>query len=146
MVQGNKTTNEGWRYIFEVPKYNEESEEVEYEIGEKSLNSKFYPEEEVRIDQENRTITNVFVVPDEKVSVEVRKIWEDDNNRERKRPESVTIVVTGNGQTYRQELNKSNEDSSNSNNWVYTFNELPKYDENGDEINYTIDKEEIGGK
>ena len=143
IVHGNKTTNEGWRYIFEVPKYNEESEEVEYEIGERSLNSKFYPEEEIRIDQENRTITNVFVVPDEKVSVEVRKIWEDDNNRERKRPESVTIVVTGNGQTYRQELNKSNEDSSNSNNWVYTFNDLPKYDENGDEINYTIDEEEL---
>ena len=146
LVQGNKTTNDGWSYIFEVPKYNETGEEVEYEIGERNLNNKFYPEEVVEINQDSRTITNKFIVPDEKVAITVTKIWNDNNNSARKRPDSVNFIITGNGKIYEQELTKANASKDDTNKWVYTFNELPKYDENGNEITYTIDESDLNNK
>ena len=136
LVQGNKTTNDGWNYTFEVPKYNEEGQEIEYEIGERNLNNKFYPEEAVEIDQENRTITNVFKVPDEKVSVNVTKTWVDTVAQQDKRPLSVTVILkNGDSEVTRAELNSSN-------GWKYTFDNLSKYDSEANEINYTV--EELG--
>ena len=136
LVQGNKTTNDGWNYTFEVPKYNEEGQEIEYEIGERNLNNKFYPEEAVEIDKENRTITNVFKVPDEKVSVNVTKRWVDMVAQQDKRPLSVTVILkNGDSEVTRAELNSSN-------GWAYTFDNLSKYDSEANEINYKI--EELG--
>ena len=75
-------------------------------------------------------------------SIPVTKVWDDNSNSAGKRPESVTLVLTGNGQEYKQELTAVvNADSSNQNNWIYTFNDLPKLDENGDEINYVLSEE-----
>ena len=38
------------------------------------------------------------------VSVPVTKVWNDNNNKAEKRPESVTLKLTGNGQEYTHEL------------------------------------------
>ena len=37
----------------------------------------------------------------------------------------------------------TNGDETNANEWTYTFTELPKYDENGQEIQYTVDETEV---
>ena len=90
------------------------------------------------------TITNTFEVPDETVSVPVTKVWNDNNNKAEKRPESVTLKLTGNGQEYTHELTKE-ENPENANNWTYTFTRLPKYNRLGNEIQYTVSEEEITG-
>ena len=142
MVQGNRTTNEGWNYIFEVPKYDEEGNIVEYEIGEKELNNKFYPTEEVKINQEQKTITNVFKIPDERIEITVNKEWIDNEIQETRRPESVIFQVKGeNGQEVaRQEVNISNQVEGNKDKWKYTFTNLPRYNAEGDEIQYIVDE------
>ena len=136
IMQGNSTTDDGWSYTFEVPKYAGSTEEAEYEIGEKDLGNKFY---KTNVDQ--ATITNTFVVPDEKVSVNVSKQWVDTDAQKDKRPTSIIVKLLANGEEVETnrtiELNAGNE-------WKGTFENLAKYDSLGNEINYTVDEVSSG--
>ena len=38
-------------------------------------------------------VANTFEVPDEKVEVQVNKVWEDDSNANAKRPTSIKICI-----------------------------------------------------
>ena len=128
---------DGWKHTFTVPKYDEKGDEVEYSIDEKPLNNIFYTEENKVVDNENRTITNKFEVPDEKTEVTVRKVWNDNNNESGKRPEKVTMVLRATtnrqeltlrriigfeGMTYEKEITAEN--AIDNNIWEYTFKEL----------------------
>ena len=145
---GNVITNDNiWEYIFtDLPKYDANGDEIVYTIAEElsdEENNKFYTS---NINQESKTITNTFSVPDEKVSVTVTKVWDDNSNSAGKRPTNITLKVTGNGQEYTKEITEAHKEASNSNNWKYTFTDLPKYDANGDEITYTIDEKDTNSK
>ena len=135
------TEADGWKHTFSVPKYNADGNEINYTIDEKDLGNKFYTKENAVIEQDARTITNKFEVPDEKVSIKVTKVWDDNNNSAGKRPGKVTMVLTGASQAHKQDLTVENADPSNNNNWIYTFNDLPKYDSKGNEINYILSEE-----
>ena len=61
----------------------------------------------------------------------------------------MTLTGTGEGvnSSYEQVLTaEANADPSNANHWVYTFNDLPKLDNYGNEIKYTVDEEDLGNK
>ena len=138
-----------WLYTFnDLPKYNSvNGDEITYTLSEENMNNKFYT---ASVDQGSKTVTNTFGVPKETTSVTVTKIWEDKNNLAGKRPGSVTITITGTGEGvnshYEHELTAENADQSNMNNWVYTFNDLPKLDNYGNEIQYTVDEIDLGNK
>ena len=138
-----------WLYTFnDLPKYNSvNGDEITYTLSEENMNNKFYT---ASVDQGSKTVTNTFGVPKETTSVTVTKIWEDKNNLAGKRPGSVTITLTGTGEGvnshYEHELTAENADQSNMNNWVYTFNDLPKLDNYGNEIQYTVDEVDLGNK
>ena len=70
------------------------------------------------------TVTNVHIP--ERVDPKVSKIWEDDDNRDGIRPESITVELSDGT---RVELNDGN-------NWTYTAKNRYKY-ENGKEIKYS---------
>ena len=67
------------------------------------------------------------------------KIWDDDNNREELRPESITINLFSNGTMIRSKIITAED------NWEYIFSDLLKYDENGNEIIYTITEDKVDG-
>ena len=52
--------------------------------------------------QDGYTITNTFEVPNETINVPVIKVWNDNNNKAQKRPESVTMVLTATSTTTEQ--------------------------------------------
>ena len=134
-----------WTAEIEVPKYDSLGREINYTVDEEELGNKFYQKTGITGDMTGGyTITNTFEVPDETVSVPVTKVWNDNNNKAGKRPESVTLKLTGNGQEYTHELTKE-ENPENANNWTYTFTRLPKYNRLGNEITYAISEEEITG-
>ena len=139
---------DNWTHEFSVPKYDSLGNEIQYTVDEADLGNKFYTKEGTTGNMtDGFTVTNKFEVPDEKIEIPVTKIWEDNNDEAQKRPESITVKVTGNGQTYTQELNATNNAvSGNANNWTYTFTGLPKYDDNGNEIEYTIDEEDLNNE
>ena len=133
-----------WEYTFaDLPKYDTDGNEIDYVLSEESLNNKFYVPS---IDQENKTITNTFTVPDEKVSVKITKVWNDNNNSAQKRPANITIKVAGNKTENIKQIDSSYATKEDSNIWEYTFTDLPKYDVNGNEITYTIDEQDLNSE
>ena len=65
------------------------------------------------------------------VSVAVRKVWKDENNCDGKRPLKLRVNLMDGGKVVKTvELNESN-------GWMQQVKDLPKCDENGDEIEYT---------
>ena len=84
------------------------------------------------------------------VNIPVSKVWDDDSNKLGHRPESVIFKLTGsNASVYTKELtnpgtvgSKTTQDSDNPNKWNDIFENLPKYDVNGNEIEYTLTAEE----
>ena len=125
------TEENNWSYEFELAKYDESGNEIVYTIDEKEVGSKFYEKAGV----EGNVVINKFVVPDEKIEIWVDKKWEDNNDEYGKRPESVILQIK-NGENVIEEIEVSEE-----NNWRHKF-ELTKYDELGNEINYTVDEKE----
>ncbi len=129
IAEAEVSDRNNWSYEFEVPKYDELGNEIEYYIDERYSGNKFYK----KVITDKNTITNEFVVPEEKVLVKAVKKWEDNNNEYGKRPESVVLQV------YNKDKLVAEEKVSANNNWSYEF-KLPKYDEYGDEIEYTVDE------
>ena len=137
-VTGSTTTNENWSYKFtNLPKYNSQGNEITYTIDEQEVNQndlKFYTKQVTGL-----KVTNTFTVPDEKIEVQVNKVWEDNSNANDKRPASIKYVLTGNGLTKEQAVIGN---TSTNDNWSYKFIDLPKYDAQGNEIVYTVAEQE----
>ena len=70
--------------------------------------------------------------------ITVEKVWDDNNNIKGNRPESVTVQLTANGNTIYNNQQLEKVILSETNNWTHTFQNLPKYTEQGQEINYSV--------
>ena len=129
----NAIDNETWSYTFTgLDKYDESGNEINYTAGE-VMNSKFY----ARTDNgTSKTVTNTFTRPTDKISVTITKKWVDTEAQSKHRPESITLQVK-NGDTVVQSHEVTVANAIDNATWIYTFTELDKYDENGNEINYT---------
>ena len=135
-----------WTYTFkDLPKYDQNNNIIQYTVEEKEKNAgdlKFYTS---KVD--GTTITNTFIKPTDTISIEINKKWEDQENIYDKRPVSIILEV-------KAKQNNETQDGTNEvvvvdkavtkeNNWSATFTNLPKYNENGEEIQYTVDEEEL---
>lgn len=79
--------------------------------------------------------------PPEKISVEGKKIWNDNNDQDGKRPDQIVINLLKNGVKFKSKTVKKSEEGR----WLkWKFEGLDKY-ENGKEIKYTITEEAING-
>ena len=136
------TTENTQSYTFtDLPEYDENGNTIEYTIDEVEVNTddlKFYTK---TVNNETYTITNTFTVPEDKVNVDVTKKWEDNSNANNVRPTQITLQVK-NGDEVVQEKTV---DVTSDNEKVYTFENLAKYDANGQEIVYTADEKEVEG-
>ena len=132
------TSENTQKYTFEnLAKYDSLGNEIEYTIKEKETavgDLKFYTNS-----ISGNVITNTFTVPDEKVEVTISKTWVDNSNEAGKRPSSIIIELYANG-VYNQSqvITDTSEDIQN-----LTFENLPKYDEKGNEVVYTTDEKEV---
>ena len=143
-VTGNTTTNENWSYKFtELPKYDAQGNEIVYTVAEQEATTdglKFYSNEISGEYTTGITIKNKFTVPENKIEVPVTKTWLDDNNSRAKRPTSIKYVLKG-GATETEQVVTGN--STTDENWNYTFTNLPKYNNQGNVINYSIEEQEV---
>ena len=78
-----------------------------------------------------------IVVPEEQVSVSGTKTWNDENNKYELRPNSITINLLADGNIIQTKEVKATD------NWQYSFTNLPKYNSNKNEIVYTITENEL---
>ena len=81
--------------------------------------------------------TNIFnVSKDVKIEVKGTKVWADED---RDPPQEVTIRLLQNGKLYKEETITAND------NWKYSFKNVPKFNENGEEYVYTVSEKPIKG-
>ena len=113
--------------------YDEKGDTIRYTIDETSID--FY-EKQVN----GYTITNTFNVPEDKVNMQITKIWEDNSNENGVRPENITLIIKeGVNEIKREEVAVEQDEQ------VYLVEGLDKYDEYGNEKEYTVDEEVVEG-
>ena len=101
------------------------------------MNNIFYIKTE--LNQEEGIIVNSFQVPGENVTIPVTKIWDDNDDKAQKRPESVTVQVKNGEEVVAESPITADTE------WRHEFT-LPKYDSLGNEIKYTIDEADLNNK
>ncbi len=145
VVIGNRTTDENWSYTFtNLPKYNELGNVINYVVEEQEASTndfKFYTNKIIGDKDAGFTITNKFVVPEDKIQIQVTKHWEDNNNVNNRRPESIKFVIKQNNSEIKSKVLTGNRTTDE--NWSYTFDNLVKFDENGQEIDYVLEEQEV---
>ena len=115
-----------------LPKYVDGTE-IPYEVREVNEPTGYIATSEVN--GTTTTITNTH--NPEKTGCSVEKVWNDNNNQDGIRPESIQVQLNKNGSKYEAEGVTNPVTLNESNGWRYTWNNLPKK-ENGENITYTI--------
>lgn len=127
-----------WTATFEKLAKYKAGKEIKYTVTEEAV-----AEYEATIT--DFTITNKYA-PKE-IDYKVTKVWNDANNQDGKRPESVTVQLykkVGNADPVAVEgkkLTLTAKEKTDDNTWVASFTNLPQY-EAGKEITYSI--KEVG--
>lgn len=130
------TGKDDFATVFEdVPKFFDEGREVVYTVTQNEMNG--YTTNIANTDKYTFQITNTH--EPERLAKTVTKVWDDNNNQDGLRPNTLRIALTGTDGTY---IEKS---LSTANNWTEAFDGLYKYFKEGTPIQYTIDEEMVGG-
>ena len=128
-----------WTATFEKLAKYKAGKEIKYTVTEEAV-----AEYEATIT--DFTITNKYA-PKE-IDYKVTKVWNDANNQDGKRPESVTVQLykkVGNADPVAVEgkkLTLTAKEKTDDNTWVASFTNLPQY-EAGKEITYSIDEVDV---
>ena len=123
------TAKENWKYSFNnLPKYKD-GKEIEYTISEEPV--KDYTTEVDKFNVKNTHKPEI-------TKVEGSKTWDDADNQDGVRPESITINLMANGKKVDTVTITAKDE------WKYSFENLPKF-EAGKEIVYTVTEEAVEG-
>ena len=109
--------------------YDNDGKEIVYTLSETSVTG--YVSE-----IKDYNVTNTHTL--ETVSFNITKVWNDNNNNDGIRPESITVRLMANGSEVASAV------ISEATKWTYEFKNLNKY-ANGELINYTIVEDEVSG-
>ena len=123
----NLSNENGWENSTDLPK-DDNGVLINYTVKEVGV-SDSYKSYVSNTSAYNFTLTNV-----ELDSLIVKIDWNDNNDEDGLRPNSVTVTVS-NADT-GEELDKF--DLTKSSNWEHTFDKLPKYDSRGKLIKYAV--------
>ena len=124
--------NEWTATIDGLPVYSD-GEKIEYTWSEEDL-PEGYELTNTEVDGYVTTLTNSY--KPETTSIEVTKVWSDDDDEEKIRPTDVTITLLANGKYYDEYKFTATEE------WKHTFTDLPVYEE-GEKIEYSVIEEEV---
>ena len=129
-IDSKKVTEaEGWKWKFENLDKYENGQEINYTISEEKV-------EGYTTEVAGYNVKNSYTP--EKTGIQVTKAWEDKENQDGKRPESITIKLLADGVETDKTLTLTKE-----NNWSGSFTNLDEY-KDGKKIVYTIKEEPVG--
>ena len=130
------TSDDNWIYTFDnLDKYSN-GQEINYTVSETSV-----AEYETSYDETNPyVIINTHNVND--ITVSGTKTWDDNNDQDRIRPNSITVYLTG--KVGNDVVVTDSKIVTSNDNWSYSFTELPEY-KDGKLISYSISESEVSG-
>ena len=134
-------TSEGDDFPYEfkdLPKTDQDGKPYIYTVSEEPVISKDDPEGYVS-SVKGYDITNQWVVGS-RFHIEGEKVWEDFENADGSRPESVTFILKQNGKEF------SRTTSFENTGWKYSFKNLPKWEKVDEKLyTYTLEEEAVEG-
>ena len=121
--------NENWTYSFtDLQKYKEEGQLIDYTVEEDPVTG-YNVTTTKTVNGYNILNTHI----PETISINGTKHWDDNNNQDGKRPESITVNLLADGNVYASQTVTA------ASNWTYNFTDLPKY-KAGKEIKYKVEE------
>lgn len=136
----DKDSSGNWKWSFgKLPKYANK-QLITYTVKEEPVDGYTPSPEYVTVTGESNTsirFNNTHEI--EKISYKVKKVWSDGDNRDNKRPSSVTIQLLADGASVGEPVVLSSE-----NNWKHEFTGLDKYNA-GREIVYSVSEHNVDG-
>ncbi len=126
-----------WRYTWNELAQKSGGNDIRYEVKEVSVPAGYTANSTVS--GIKTTITNSYSPVT--TSVSVNKEWNDANNQDGKRPASITIKLLKDGAEYKSQVVEADAGG----NWSCTFENLPKYRDQGTEIKYTVQEVKVEG-
>lgn len=123
-----------------LPKYRDEGVAIDYTVAEVSLNEDLYSSKVVPGDKDedgnvyDYTIVNTHEV--DYLNFKGTKTWNDNDNQDGKRPETITVNLLADGERV------ASKEVTAADNWAYEFTDLPKF-KDGQELNYTIQEDKV---
>lgn len=131
------STNNWTATVEDLPKYKVDNNEITYTWRQDGT-PEGYASTDPSIDGIVTTITNSHTP--EVTEVKVSKVWDDDDNEEGFRTESVTVHLMKGEDVIQTAVLNANSDPDH--NWTHTWSGLAKND-NGTAINYTVTEDEV---
>ena len=126
-VELNEANN--WSHTFSnLPKYDDQGKKIAYTLKEEPIQN--YDSNITGSAESGFTVKNTN---NEKVKVPVEKTWVGPKQK------SVTVRLYADG------VEKQHVELSAANNWKHEFTNLPKYNDNGTLIKYTVKEDKIAG-
>ena len=122
------TAADNWSWTFtNLKKYSTGTTPIVYTVTEDAVT-----DYETTYSDDHLSVTNKH--EPSVVEKTVLKVWEDNEDQDGLRPESISVQLLANGKAYGEAvtLNEDNE-------WTYTWTELPEK-ANGETITYTVDE------
>ncbi|MBO5428869.1 MAG: Cna B-type domain-containing protein, partial [Peptococcaceae bacterium] len=143
-VQVDRTTVTAldWSYAFtDLPVYKDGGQAIAYRVVEDPESAPGYVPS-YSVEQNNNgyviDITNTYSGEDaEFVTISGNKVWNDNNDEQGKRPESIILNLLRDGKKV-DEITVTEAD-----NWAYAFTNLPKADEEGNAYEYTVTEDAV---
>ena len=122
-----------WKYSFENINKYKNGKEIKYSLSEVDVEG--YESDTLGFDIVNSHTPEV-------INFKAIKVWDDENNNDGIRPDSINVTLIGkvDGET----IYSSAQTISVDNNWTYVFENLPKYN-NGTLIEYVIIEDVVNG-
>ena len=144
ILNGDKVVQEievseatGWKFESKaLPKY-ENGTEIKYTVKEVVVAE--YKSVVTDHKDGKYTITNEHTP--EKITVKGKKIWDDANNKDGIRPDSITVALLANGKETGKTVTVTKATALSDNEWAFEFTGLDRY-ANGKPIEYTV--KEVG--
>ena len=133
--------DKAWKWKFENLDKYENKQEIQYTVEEEVTNG--YAGVVTGSMAAGFKITNSRTP--ETVNISGEKTWDDNNNQDGKRPESITVKLMKQVEGGQPEVKETKVVTKGQDDkWKYEFNNLPRY-ENGKLITYSIDEEAVTG-
>ncbi|MBE6758823.1 MAG: Cna B-type domain-containing protein, partial [Ruminococcaceae bacterium] len=144
-VVATATLNAGnsWKNTwFNLPATDKDGNVISYTVTEEEI-------EGYELESITGSMANGFVIKNKyaegytplKTTLQISKVWNDDSNRDNKRPTSIEVEIYANDVLYRTETLSKGEQTGDV--WNFTITDLPK-NAGGNEIEYTIKEKAVG--
>lgn len=132
--------NNNWSGTFErMLTYNEEDGSyIDYTFVEEFEGDDEYKlKTKQEIQEDGSILVSLINVHDpETINIPIKKLWDDENNRNNTRPASITVRLYADGKLYKTIAITPDMDGD----WYAEFKDLPKYRDHGELIQYTIEE------